>query len=479
MDNKDEKENCMNEERPEEESSDNDIPLWLQGLENDELEEPKPFASKEDVKDSWVPELEGSIDNDQIGDNQTDDVQLDDEELIDVPVDSLDSGINDQTTDDRENMENEPTEEIQIDELPGIDYSDDIGPSLDDLPSSEGFMDISGMDFSDVKKQEEPNIEDDALIEGDLPEWLQEMIAEEDKPKTGETELENLEEQDIIDDQTHVYDSSNLDQAPSQDEPIEEDGLAVKDDVDEDDILEEKHEITSDEEELSSIEPTSYLEETAIAIARDETTPVVISNDVDHKLPSSPKASITEEPIAEEFIAEEPIAEEPIAEEPVAEESIMEASITEEPIAEEFIAEEPIAEEPIAEEPIAEEFIAEEPIAEEPIAEEPIAEEPIAEEPKLIGKDEQLERAKRHLDQGDFDQALPIVNRLLEENIYTETLETWIKQATEREAKTTSEAWSLLGDITLRQNKPREAFDAYAKAIKYLLINDEVNDETR
>ena len=409
MDNKDEKENCMNEERPEEESSDNDIPLWLQGLENDELEEPKPFASKEDVKDSWVPELEGSIDNDQIGDNQTDDVQLDDEELIDVPVDSLDSGINDQTTDDRENMENEPTEEIQIDELPGIDYSDDIGPSLDDLPSSEGFMDISGMDFSDVKKQEEPNIEDDALIEGDLPEWLQEMIAEEDKPKTGETELENLEEQDIIDDQTHVYDSSNLDQAPSQDEPIEEDGLAVKDDVDEDDILEEKHEITSDEEELSSIEPTSYLEETAIAIARDETTPVVISNDVDHKLPSSPEASITEEPIAEEFIAEEPIAE----------------------------------------------------------------------EPKLIGKDEQLERAKRHLDQGDFDQALPIVNRLLEENIYTETLETWIKQATEREAKTTSEAWSLLGDITLRQNKPREAFDAYAKAIKYLLINDEVNDETR
>jgi tetratricopeptide (TPR) repeat protein len=124
-------------------------------------------------------------------------------------------------------------------------------------------------------------------------------------------------------------------------------------------------------------------------------------------------------------------------------------------------------------------LLAEEPIAEEPIAEEPIAEEPIAEEPSLVSKDEQLERVKRHLDQGDFDQALPLINRLLEENIYTQTLELWIKQAIESQAKTTSEAWAILGDITLQQNKPGEAFDAYAKAIKYLLINNEVNDETR
>ena len=136
MDNKDEKDNLMNEERPEDESSDNDIPLWLQGLDNDELDEPKPFSSKEDVKDSWVPEIEETIKDDQIKDDQIDDDQVDDEEIIDVPVEPLDPGIHDQTTEERENMESEPTEEILIDELPSIKYSDDIGPSLDDLPSS-------------------------------------------------------------------------------------------------------------------------------------------------------------------------------------------------------------------------------------------------------------------------------------------------------------------------------------------------------
>jgi hypothetical protein len=564
MDDKDEKDNHFNGERPEDETSDNDIPLWLQGLEDDELEEPKTFVSKEDVKDAWMPEIEETIDDDPIDDDPIDDDPIDDDPIDDDPIDNdqidddpidndqidddpidddktigtpaepTDPGSNDLTTDDRESLESETTEEIDIDELPSLKYSDEIGPSLDDLPSSEGFMDISEIDFSESQKQEDPAIENEALIEGDLPEWLQEMISEQDKPKTSYAKAEELEEQDIIDDQGPVDDSSNFDQTPLQDEPIDETRLVVKDDFDEDDILEGKDEIATDDQDPSSIESSSKFAETAIAIAGDETTPVVISIEDDRNVQEEPiteepiaEEPIAEEPIAEKYIAEEPIGEEPIAEEPIVEEPIAEEPIAEEPIAEEYIAEEPIAEEPIAEEPIveepiAEEYIAEEPIVEEPIVEEPIAEEPIAEEPiaeeplveepiaeefiteepiaeefiteepiaeepslvvdvepKLVSNDEQLERAKRHLDQGNFDLALPVINKLLEDDIYTQTLELWIKEATESQAKTNSEAWAILGDITLRQNKPREAFDAYAKAIKYLLTNDEVYDETR
>ena len=385
MDSKDEKDDRMNEQQPEDESSDKEIPLWLQGLTNDELEEPKPFASKEDVKDSWVPEIEETIEDDQV----------DDEEIINLPVEPLDPGFHDQTTDERENMESEPTEEIQIDELPNIKYSDDIGPSLDDLPSSEGFMDISTIDFSEVQKKVEPNIEDEALIEGDLPEWLQEMIAENEKPNTGETELENLEEQDIVDDQAPVQDLLNLDQIPSQDDPIEEEELVVDDDLGVVDIMNiEEDEPAPDSEDLVLLEPSSHLEETAIAIAEDETSPVVISKGDDLKLPLS-------------------------------------------------------------------------------------QEEPIAEELNIVAEDEQLGRAKLHLDQGEFDQALPIINKLLEESIHLENLEMWIQEATENDEKTNSKVWELLGDITFRQDKPGEAFYAYAKAIKLLLKSDEVTDETR
>jgi hypothetical protein len=323
MDDKDEKDNLFNEEQPEDETSDNDIPLWLQGLESDELEEPKPFVSKDDLKDAWVPEIEETIKDDQISDDQ-----IDEEETMDTPAEPMHPGSHDLTTDDHESMESEPTEEIDIDELPSIKYSDEIGPSLDDLPSSKGFMDISEIDFSVSQKQEEPGIENEALIEGELPEWLQEMIAEQDEPKTSFVDPEKIEEQDIINDQAPVEVSSNFDQTPSQDEPIDEDEREVKDDFYEDDILEVKDEIASDDQDPSSIHTASKFDETAIAIAGDETTPIVISIEDDQNV-----LSTQEEPIAEEPIAEEPIAEEPIAEEPIAEEPIAEEPIAEEPIA--------------------------------------------------------------------------------------------------------------------------------------------------
>lgn len=415
----DEKDNQMNEEpQPQEDPSNDDIPKWLQGLENDEQEESIPNTSKKDVNNSWVPEINHeTTENNHIDRNEWDEEEGQEEDHS--PVEPFESADQTQETNEFESieaLESEHTEEIKIDELPSVEYSDEIGPSLDDLPSSEGFMDISEMEVSGSPQQEEPIFKDkdEALIEGELPEWLQEMIAEQEKSRPGDFEPGTNKEQDLLDDPTSHQDDSALDKIASEEIPVDEDelvkeidlvpdhervvdaGLVIEDElfVDEElDVevgLDAEDEILTDDEDISLPEPPSSIDmETAIAIADDATKPVVISEDDPEIAPEN-----------DEITDDEPI-------------------------------------------------------------------------------DEQRELAKMRLYQGDYHQAVPIIQELLEDSSQLNELETWVKEATEGEAKNIKEMWEVLGDISLKQNKPDQALNAYAKAIKCLLADDEVNDEIR
>lgn len=420
----DEKGNRMNEEhQPQDDSSNDDIPKWLQGLENSEHEESKPYTPKNNVMNSWVPEInEETTENKHVDRNKEedeDDKEEEGPEEIKSPVEPIETDNQAEGTKDIETIEaldDEYTEEIEIDELPSVEYSDEIGPSLDDLPSSEGFMDISEMEVSGSPQQEEPILKDkdEALIEGELPEWLQEMIAEQEKSRPDDFEPDTNKEQELVDDPTSHQDASALDEIASEEIPADEDEL-VKDfdlvsddekvedagqDLEDDYFVDKELEIEvgndvedamlTDEEDVSLSEPPSYIDkETAIAIADDATKPVVVSED------------------GPEIAPEE------------------DATTGDEPT------------------------------------------------------EEQHELAKMHLYQGDYHQAVPIIQELLEDSSHLVELETWVKEATEGEAKNIKEMWEILGDIYLKQNKPDQAFNAYAKAIKYLLAEKEVNDEIR
>lgn len=103
---------------------------------------------------------------------------------------------------------------------------------------------------------------------------------------------------------------------------------------------------------------------------------------------------------------------------------------------------------------------------------------PDFEDDPITNKDLHLARIKEFLDDGNFDEAAPFISALLEEESHLDELELWLNEAVDRDRETSSQALEVLGDIALKQNKPTDAFNAYAKAIKQLLVNDEAFDET-
>lgn len=435
--------------QPESDSSNNDIPLWLQGLENNETEEPESFASKKDVKSSWVPELNNET---------TEHDQNKGAEEINSTSEPIDQQAHDQETIDFESMESDSTEEIQIDKLPNGEDAAEIGPSLDDLPTSEGFMDISEMELSETAEEKEPVLDDDTLIEGDLPEWLQEMIAEQEESKTSEADPESVQNQAQVEISTSSQVLDDHDEVFTKDQEIEEDELIA-----EDAFIEEKEELVQDDELVVEDEP----------ISEDEP---VIEDEVIH----DDELISEEEPVMEDrFIQEDELIseDEPFVEEEFIHEDDL-ISEGEPKLEEQYIIESDYPFDLEAAEAISEDDTVPTTVSKDVEMEEDSPTEPaIDEAQQVIENAEILEQAKLYIDQGDFYQGLPFIKELVSESSHLEKLELWIIEAVEGEAKANSDVWEVLGDISLKSNKNDQALTAYAKAIKYLLVTDEVTDE--
>jgi len=106
------------------------------------------------------------------------------------------------------------------------------------------------------------------------------------------------------------------------------------------------------------------------------------------------------------------------------------------------------------------------------------------EEEVLISEDapsttdmEVIDRVKAYIEQGQMDQAQPLIYEALDDAEKLTQLEVVLGEMAKQPATASSEVLETLGDIALKQNKPKEAFDAYAKALKIILENEGDSDE--
>ena len=280
MDNYDQNQNDIsNEPEPENKSPKDEVPLWLQGLDNDKPDNTQPITSKSEDRDSWLPEGSQIGDEDNIfSDSEvTQDEQppptdsfgeLNGQELMAEQNESevLTHSQNEQDGYEKEltdvSFENESTEEINVEEF----SEDDLGPESDvaiaEMPSPEGFVDISNLDLHETSSQQEEFMDVEVNKEGHLPEWLKEMISESEEPEIGVAEQISAEDVTIIKEPEAKL-SSEWEVEHNDDEMPED-------------------ELTLDDHDLLSpyLDEQSNLEE-ALAIAKEDTSPLQLSSDAD------------------------------------------------------------------------------------------------------------------------------------------------------------------------------------------------------
>ncbi len=374
MDIKDENENENNRENgSEHESTSDDIPLWLQGLEERDPDETKPISPDPDRAASWIREIEAP----QI--DQSPD-ETDKAEEVDAGVEAISEEKMQEDINFEDFTEDQMTE-ISLDlgqdqqgDVPESESEQNLEsePTMDESASHEGFVDISGIDISEPADEEDFQLDDEPLREGDLPEWLQEMIAEteEEEPavEPGFIEVKAPDELEPIPSAAREVAESKAEE-PSHELPAEEVWPVIEPEALAD--IEADYTIEATDEETSPLELP--IEEEAITPPRDEERPADI-----------------------QLVAEQ-----------------------------------------------------------EPL----------------------LELAKEHINQGAIDEALPLLRELLDEPGELEGLRAWLDEIAETETAQNSELMEIIGDVAMIQDKPDDAFHAYAKAINILLLQDEVFDE--
>jgi len=403
MDIKDENENKNNHENTSDhEPTSNDIPLWLQGLEARDPDETKPISPDKGGAASWIREIEAP------GIDQSPDENAD-AERHDVAAEATsEAKIQGDIT--IEDITEHQMTEISLDHDQG-QHRDHLETEEAQSPESEltiaenaphaGFVDISAMDISEPTGQEEVHLDDEPLREGDLPEWLQEMIAEteEEAPSdAGFTEVKAPEEVEEFPLEDHEI-------ADTEEEPPGDAGF-----------IELKAPDEGVEYFFEDVELT-VVEEVVQEISAVEGMPV-----------PEPELQVEADADSSAIVADEEI-------------SPLEIAFEKEAISA-----------PLKEEPQAE--------AESSVEQRPL-----------------LELAKEHINQGAIDEAVPLLRELLDEPDNLESLKVWLDEISESETAQNSDLMEIIGDVAMIQNKPDDAFDAYAKAIGILLNSGEVFDE--
>ena len=76
--------------------------------------------------------------------------------------------------------------------------------------------------------------------------------------------------------------------------------------------------------------------------------------------------------------------------------------------------------------------------------------------------------ARYSLEKGNIDNALEIIYGFFSDSENLDQIKDWLHTAIENIDCDKSKLWEALGDIAIQQGNYSEAFNAYAKAIKYL-----------
>ena len=285
-----------------------DIPIWQENLQDSEEEDTNPVeATKFEDEDSWVKEIKDTPDNSGLSQITSED----EEDIIDnmLPgwlseLSEIDSSTPDSLSTHREEEAeadlyeshsaedpasgSEITEKIEIDPLNVYKNAGISDPAISSKPNEEGFFEISEFAREDIPEHE-PMMPDNDLSEAEeLPQWLEEMIAESDKPHLDsseddqETDADEKEFVEISQDTPSLIEMTDLNFEELSDEPtqpidITQENILVNDTVKvETSTMTESNEdaqIQPDDNEPEEIytesDPISISEETAFLPDQD------------------------------------------------------------------------------------------------------------------------------------------------------------------------------------------------------------------
>ncbi len=461
--------NNHNSTGPQDEQNENEeIPLWLQGLPEQEVEDTNPIEVEENAVEDWVNELteEKPADSPPPEVEQTDANEAPIHET--AGEESFPDWLNelaeiDPATPavfDRQDSESTPVEgshdkqTMDEDKNPQAvehkqpdpeEYPDESNLTDEDLPTHGGEieMDTTNQEASTEDPQKptgEPAEENELTAasearspanlseDEDLPPWLQEMISEPEAPSPEaafppEGEIRLDEEQ--INEPTEPIE---LSETPSDQETPEVDQTPEEDahEYDPDQAFEESYADTpveieegaNDQESIPEPPPAAWIPE---QLNVDDETP-----SDDSPLPPEPAEVINRETIEQ---VDEPIP----------------AALEEN----QFLEEQP-------------EYFEDIPV-----------ETPVENEIDFEELPADLAQAKALLWSGEMDQAINLIHSYDEKSKHTALIKTLLLEASNVIEEPNQKFWELLGDTALEEDQPELALNAYTNAIQALLRGQE------
>ena len=450
------------------------IPLWLQGLQEHKDEDTNPIEVEKpsaEARSSELPVETPTAENHPSDDHinlkgTTPEGNLQPDwlsELADIdparpPV--LDQQDKELALSEAEELrqslvQGKEPQEFELSPIPSEDIPKEVDEAFEDLPPleeeielrepeemNEAFVDHpADEEEHDVHQPEEVEIteaEEETRLEEaqpqdeDLPPWLQEMITESQEPEqTVLKEEENQEAAMLADEPTEPIEV--------MDEPLPQAELEPDEKISEETVDEfefEQPEVDYDKlEVLEEIQPMQEFE-------LDE-------------------QEITSEPPPSEWVPEQAVVDE--------------INFQDEPLAEEIPAVRAEGDthpmdmiEPESEEEIP--SFEEQP---EDLIESEFTPVEYEEEESTSTLPEDLLKAKEMLFSGDIDQALSLIRSSGDQSAFRCEIKTWLVDAAQAIEKPNTDFWELLGDLALEEEQPDLAFNAYSNAIQSLLKKNE------
>lgn len=262
MDNQNEKD-IKGQSKSEGESPKDDIPLWLQGLEDPDLEDTSQIYPQSDVEDKWIKELSGeSPENNETFSSLEDDIRSDNvlpdwlselskvdpspPDVLDKQEDEKDLDIPAEHLNNPDKLLDDTTEEIEIGQIRSEKIVDSEVESIDN-----DFTEISDMDFRESSESEDTT-GNSMAAEETLPYWLRDMITEPPKPTEIEVTSPTIEAEKQIPQDEPSQGIETESEAPSEQSP-EPKLMEVGDESDQDaEVLEKEpeSEIASDSKQV-------------------------------------------------------------------------------------------------------------------------------------------------------------------------------------------------------------------------------------
>jgi hypothetical protein len=511
-------------------SSTDDIPLWLQGIEEPHKEDPPPFQeTKSDSTEKWSEEkTEASteanrrlINADEHEDTENDLpdwlIELSKEESDPFPDElaNMQKEINDENKDSDSGIppfdQSEITDEIEVypgpskktpesqDQSvgkPSEEYLDEIQPD-DTSPYKEIKSDKTeklGEETTEASTEANRrliNADDPEDTENDLPDWLIELSEEEHGPLPNQHDYiqeeiyeENKDSGSGIPPsiQSEITDEIEVYQAPSEKtpEPIEQSiGKSSEEYVEISDLnlaqIEDQEQTLSDDEQINEEGLPQWLQD--MIAEPSETPPVNVETGTSDVIEAS-KSQIDDQKLIIDNQDQDEDQETIEPDSTPEQETLVDEKSTDE----EITSMTPLQEHII--EPIPENTPDEFPPPYQNNFEDPESLE-VLPNPYELGQlkpsddvPKTLSIAKIHLDHGEYNSAMEIINTYIEQSDYLEEIYDWLTEIVNNGGKNNIAIWESIGDIALKKGNSEDAFNAYANAIKSLLTNNEDSDET-